>query len=179
MSGVSWPRCTPSTPEQARALGVRQPDWQESYRGQCAEFERRVLPLLPWGDRPGGQRLLAHAAVLDGFTATLVHADLGPGHLLCRGDRLVGVIDWGDVCVGDPALDLSWPLHELRALAVDALLVAYGGAPDPGFGERARVYHALAPWYEADYGVFTDQPTFVASGLAGIHRRLSAWTPAA
>ena len=159
-------------PERAHALGVPRSDWQEHYREQCAEFERRVLPLVPSADRPQAERLLAETTILVGFTATLLHADLGPGHLLCRGDRLAGVIDWGDACVGDPALDLSWLLHELRAPAVDALLAAYGGAPDTGFGERARFYHALAPWYEAHCGVFTDQPALVVSGLEGIQRRL-------
>lgn len=41
-----------------------------------------------------------------------IHADLMPGNLLVRGGRLAAVIDFGAVCVGDPAVDLmpAWNL---------------------------------------------------------------------
>jgi aminoglycoside phosphotransferase (APT) family kinase protein len=41
-----------------------------------------------------------------------IHGDLLPGNLLFRDGRLVGVIDWGCVGVGDPACDLivAWGL---------------------------------------------------------------------
>lgn len=34
-----------------------------------------------------------------------VHGDLGAEHVLVDGDRITGVIDWGDAALGDPALD--------------------------------------------------------------------------
>lgn len=45
-----------------------------------------------------------------------VHGDLMPGNLLLQGGKLTGVIDWGELGVGDPACDLmvAWNL-----LAVD------------------------------------------------------------
>lgn len=57
-----------------------------------------------------------------------VHADIAPGNLLVEGDRLVGVIDFTGVGVGDPSIDMqvAWNLlppaarPTLReALAVD------------------------------------------------------------
>lgn len=36
-----------------------------------------------------------------------IHGDLHPGNLVARGDRLVGIIDFGDVTAGDPAYDLA------------------------------------------------------------------------
>lgn len=36
-----------------------------------------------------------------------IHGDLHPGNLLVRGSRLAGVIDFGDLCAGDPATDIS------------------------------------------------------------------------
>jgi aminoglycoside phosphotransferase (APT) family kinase protein len=41
-----------------------------------------------------------------------IHADLMPGNLLVRGGRLAAVIDIGEACVGDPAVDLmpAWNL---------------------------------------------------------------------
>jgi aminoglycoside phosphotransferase (APT) family kinase protein len=41
-----------------------------------------------------------------------VHGDLHPGNLLAVDGKLSAVIDWGGVCVGDPAIDLmiAWTL---------------------------------------------------------------------
>jgi aminoglycoside phosphotransferase (APT) family kinase protein len=146
----------------AAELPIERPDWQESYREQCDEFGRRVFPLLDADERADARRLFGEVETLVAFTPSLVHADLGPEHLLVHGGRLVGVIDWGDMRLGDPALDYAWLLN--------------GPFEDwevgPDLRRRARFYHRLAPWYEAHYGLFTDQPAHTERGLAGIRDRL-------
>ena len=145
-----------------RGLGVPAPAWAEAYGEQCAEFEHRVAPLLDPDERPRAAALFAEVETLTGFEPALVHGDLGPEHLLCRSGRLVGVIDWGDARVGDPALDYAW--------------LVSGPFPDwdvdEGLRARAGFYHRLAPWFEAHYGLFTNKPTHVERGLAGIRSRL-------
>jgi len=44
----------------------------------------------------------------------LLHGDLHPGNLIVRDGRLVAVIDFGDLCAGDPATDLgvAWMLFD-------------------------------------------------------------------
>ena len=144
------------------ALPVERHDWIEAYREQCAEFERLVFPLVDIGRRIEAKRLFGDVETLVDFEPSLIHADLGPEHLLALGGRLVGVIDWGDMRVGDPALDYAWLLNGPFAdWDVDADL-----------RRRARFYHRLAPWYEAHYGLFTDQPAHTERGLAGIADRL-------
>jgi aminoglycoside phosphotransferase (APT) family kinase protein len=93
---------------------------------------------------------------------TLIHGDLGPEHLRVRNGRLVGVIDWGDARVGDPALDYAWLLNG----------PFHGWDVDGDLRRRARVYNRLGPWYGAHYGVLTSQPAFVERGLAKISARL-------
>jgi aminoglycoside phosphotransferase (APT) family kinase protein len=44
-----------------------------------------------------------------------LHADLLPGNLLVRDGRLAGVLDFGAVCTGDPAYDLTAAWHVLDA----------------------------------------------------------------
>ena len=144
------------------ALPVEAHDWSEAYRAQRAEFERVVLPLVPAEARPRALELLASTETLVGFEPALVHADLGPEHLLVENGRLAGVIDWGDARIGDPALDYAWLLHGPFA----------DWDVDPELRRRARIYHRLAPWYEAHYGVFTEQPDHTEAGLAGIAARL-------
>jgi aminoglycoside phosphotransferase (APT) family kinase protein len=139
-----------------------QPDWLETYREQADEFRRAVLPLLDRDERPRGEELLAQTETLTGFEPALTHSDLGPTHLIVRDKRLVGVIDWGDARVGDPAIDYAWLLNgPFPEWEVDAEL-----------HRRALVYHRLGPWFEVHYGVFTDQPQWVESGLRGIRERL-------
>ncbi len=141
---------------------VEHPDWVEAYRAQCAEFERLVLPLLEKDRRAQATRLFGEAETLVDFEPALLHADLGPEHLLVRERHLAGVIDWGDIRVGDPALDYAWLLNGPFA--------HWNVAPELRL--RARFYHRLAPWYEAHYGLFTHQPKHTERGLAGIRERL-------
>ena len=89
------------------ALPVQHLEWVEAYREQCAEFERLVFPVLDKDLRPQAKRLFSGAETLVDFKPALLHADLGPEHLLVRDGRLAGVIDWGDARVGDPALDYA------------------------------------------------------------------------
>ena len=58
-----------------------------------------------------------------------VHGDLYVRHLLVDdARRICGVIDWGDVHAGDPALDLSIAYGFLPPRARDAFFRAYGPA---------------------------------------------------
>jgi aminoglycoside phosphotransferase (APT) family kinase protein len=121
-------------------LPVERPDWLETYRAQCEEFRRIVRP----EQRGEAEALFAEVETLTGFDPVFTHSDLGPEHLLCRDGRLVGVIDWGDARVGDPALDYAWLLN--------------GPFPhwdvDDDLRRRANFYHRLAPWYERHYRTF-------------------------
>jgi aminoglycoside phosphotransferase (APT) family kinase protein len=143
-------------------LPVERRDWVEAYREQCAKFEDLVLPRFDKDRHPEAKRLFAETATLVGFEPVLLHADLGPEHLLVRDGRLVGVIDWGDTRVGDPALDYTWLLNGPFA----------DWEVDRDLRRRARFYHRLAPWYEAHYGLFTNRPAHVERGMAGIRDRL-------
>jgi aminoglycoside phosphotransferase (APT) family kinase protein len=144
-------------------LPVQHLEWVEAYREQCAKFERLVLPLLDKDLRPEAKRLFSGAETLVDFKPVLLHADLGPEHLLVRDGRLAGVIDWGDARLGDPALDYSWLLNGPFA----------HWDVDPDVRRRARFYYRLAPWHEAHYGLFTNRPAHTERGLAGIRDRLS------
>ncbi|HZB23157.1 MAG TPA: phosphotransferase [Gaiellaceae bacterium] len=143
-------------------LPLERHDWVSSFRKQCAEFGRVVLPLLDADLRSRAMQLFGEAETLGGFEAVLLHADLGPDHLLVHEGRLAGVIDWGDARLGDPALDYAWLLN----------VPFPDWDVDPELRRRARVYHRLGPWYEAHYGLFTSRRGHVERGLAGIRDRL-------
>lgn len=61
--------------------------------------------------------------------AVWLHGDLHPRNVVTRDGRLRGVIDWGDMCVGDPATDLAAAWMLLPAQARDVFWRAYGPVP--------------------------------------------------
>lgn len=144
------------------SLEVRRPEWLAIYRAHAEDWQRVVLPLLDVYERVKAEALLDEIETLTGYQPVLVHCDLGPEHLLCRDGRLVGVIDWGDAKIGDPAIDYAWLVN--------------GPFPDwevdDDLRRRALIYHRLGPWFEVEYGVKTDRPEWVRNGLAGVRSRL-------
>lgn len=136
-------------------------DWVERFRAQCAEFDRLVVPLLDAEERRRAAELFAEAETLAGFEPCVIHADLGPEHLLVRDGRLAAVIDWGDACLGDPALDYSWLLDVFPDWDVDDEL-----------RRRARFYHRLAPFYGVHVGVFAGNDAYRDSCLEELRTRL-------
>jgi aminoglycoside phosphotransferase (APT) family kinase protein len=133
-----------------------------------------VLPLLGGDAAAEGVRLLEACAAPPPSPA-LVHGDLGPAHILIGDGAVSGVIDWTDARIGDPAIDLAWPLFGAPAAVAGAVAEAYG--VDDRTGRRAWAWHQLGPWYEVLYGLGTGPDGFVASGLAGVRQRLAATMP--
>lgn len=72
-----------------------------------------------------------------------LHGDLHPANVVVRDGMLAGVIDFGEVCAGDPATDLSaaWILLPTGA-AVGRFFDAYGEADDATVA-RARGWAVL------------------------------------
>jgi aminoglycoside phosphotransferase (APT) family kinase protein len=59
-------------------------------------------------------------------THCLVHGDLCSRHVMTEPGRLTGVIDWGDIHVGDPAVDLAVGWSMFAADARSEFCAAYG-----------------------------------------------------
>jgi aminoglycoside phosphotransferase (APT) family kinase protein len=75
---------------------------------------------------------------------TLVHSDLYVRHLLVDEDRrLAGVIDWGDVHLGDPAVDLTIALTVLPPAGRPIFCAAYGPVEECAW----RVARGRALWH--------------------------------
>jgi aminoglycoside phosphotransferase (APT) family kinase protein len=157
-------------PEQAVRSGAR--DAATSYAEAQAVRDRMaadVLPLLPAAERAAGAALLERMSVPPPHPR-LVHGDLGPLHIRVVGDAVTGVIDWGDCGVGDPALDLAWTRYGAGPVFAAGLEETY--SPDLDVLARGLDWHLLGPWHEVLYGLDTDQPDFVESGLEGTVTRL-------
>lgn len=72
-----------------------------------------------------------------------LHGDLHPLNLLLDpGGGLAGVLDWGDLCAGDPACDLAapWLLFDAPGRARCQAALAASGTYDAAVADRARAW---------------------------------------
>lgn len=99
---------------------------------------------------------------------TLVHGDLYVRHLLVDGEcRLAGVIDWGDIHLGDPASDLMIAHSFLPPSAHATFRRAYGPIAETAW-DRARL---RALWHTAmvlAYGQEIGDADLVREGRRGL-----------
>jgi len=70
--------------------------------------------------------------------ATWIHADLHPANVLIHDGSFCGVIDFGDLCAGDPACDLGAAWLLLPDGATDRFYAKYSPSADSATRRRAR-----------------------------------------
>lgn len=117
-------------------------------------------------------RLLERPAPLVATTGVVVHGDLYARHLLVEDDgRLCGVIDWGDVHVGDPAVDLMVLWGFLPAAVRPAFRRAYGNIEERALAlaRQRATFHAIAV---AHYAAEAGDASLLAAGLAALRHVL-------
>jgi aminoglycoside phosphotransferase (APT) family kinase protein len=140
------------------------PDRAAARAELLATLERmlhRVQPLLPPDRQDSAQELLRRIALPT--PATLVHGDLAAHHVTSDGGGIVGVLDWKDARVADPAVDLAWALYGAPEPFAEAVATAYGVSDDEL--ARALDWHRLGPWYEVLWGLATGSKAVVDTGL--------------
>lgn len=128
-----------------------------------------------WQPDPAVFRLLDDAEPLGPSTTppVLVHGDLHQRHLLLDdAGRASGVIDWGDVCLADPAVDLSLAYGGFSGPARAALLDAYGPVP-PDRAVRARVLALSLSAALAEYAHDEGRAPLLRESLAGLSRAVA------
>lgn len=99
----------------------------------------------------------------------LSHGDLHVRHVLVDRGRCSGIIDWGDVCLADPAVDLSIAYAGFDGSARAALLAQYG-AVDEERETRARVLGIFLCSALAETAAAAGDEAALAGALSGIQR---------
>lgn len=107
---------------------------------------------------------------------TWLHADLHPANLLTADGTFCGVIDFGDMCAGDPACDLGAAWLLLPDGAIDRFYQRYLPGADKATIRRARGWalsKALVCLIIGDEGVHGrpgGKPTWAPPALAALRR---------
>jgi len=125
-------------------IGMEDPPVDELRRADISFRVPTVLEKLGAGQDDFREVLIQLASTpAQDSPPSWVHGDLYSRHLLVDESRsVVGVIDWGDSHVGDPALDIAIAWMFLPPASWPAFLDAYGGVDDATWG-RAR-FRAIA-----------------------------------
>lgn len=159
--------------ERAARLGVEcmnftwaydpAPTLREALENFYSEVRDRVYPLLT------DERQDTVAAFFEDFLdddrhfefePVLLHADLLEDHVLVdpAAKKVSGIIDFGDVCLGDPAYDV-----------IPQVLPYYRGKVDPTFGDRQLFYKKLDPFNSILFGLEHSDPALLEYGLNSLN----------
>jgi aminoglycoside 2''-phosphotransferase len=81
-------------------------------------------------------------------------------------NRITGIIDWEDACIGDPSLDMVGLLG-CGATFTERVLAAYTGEVDDTFRQRMAFRADIVPFFEILFGLDKGDDAHLQRGLAG------------
>lgn len=104
----------------------------------------------------------------------VVHTDLHEGHIICTGEQLSGLIDFGDAMIGDPAWDFAslYYFHGERVL--NTVLGAYesNGISGSTLRHRATLFSACIACHHAMRSKRLNKPHRMSAALAHLEKSL-------
>lgn len=137
---------------------------------RTATFDERVSVLAAEIDVPATRRLWDRALAVAPWSGTprWLHGDLHPANILLAQGTVSAVLDFGDLCSGDPATDLAGAWMLLPAGAMAHFHAAYGGVDDD-LEMRSLGWAVLFGLMLLGIGL-DDRPTYETVGRATLAR---------
>lgn len=101
----------------------------------------------------------------------LIHGDLAAEHVLydATSDSITGVIDWSEVAIGDPAVDLAGVFHWADESFLSAVLSTYRGPTDEATLARARYRAGCRGIGDLVFGIETNRAEYVVAGVRALN----------
>lgn len=122
-----------------------------------------------WAHDPGITAVLDAGATLGPVTGApvLSHGDLYSRHILVEQGLASGIIDWGDLCLAVPAVDLAVAWSAFSGHARSAFFDAYGSVDDETV-LRAKTMAVFSAASIVHYAYDTGDEVLLAEALTGL-----------
>ncbi|WP_228823511.1 phosphotransferase family protein [Nocardia blacklockiae] len=154
--------------DRARALGIETTDFRGEFADDLESIRAQALPLLPRAEADlllsAWERYLADDANF-AYRPTLTHADVSLDHLLLTGTAISGLIDFGDVTIGDPDYDLCYLYPEAGRSFVERVQRCRGSELDTRTEAKLRFWACADPALDVVHALENDMPEFLATRL--------------
>jgi aminoglycoside 2''-phosphotransferase len=165
--------------DTARQAGVAEQLLSGAYHPAQRDLPGRLRDLLPAADVARLDDMFARYEQdhqPERAPLALLHSDLKPEHVLYDTvtHRVTGVLDWGDVALGDPDFDLA-VIGIFFGEEFLARLLGHLPACDPGtVFAKARFFTTVRWVQDAVFDVGRDGPQAPEASIAGLHHHLES-----
>lgn len=164
--------------DRARELGIRTWDLRGEFGDDLKTVRAEVIPLLSRSD--AALLLSAWEHYLDddanfAYRPTLIHADVSLDHLLVTGSEITGLIDFGDVAIGDPDYDLCYLYPEAGREFVEGVQRCRGTELTPRTEAKLRFWACADPALDVLHAQEHDMPEFLNQRLLVLSEALARY----
>jgi aminoglycoside 2''-phosphotransferase len=130
------------TPGPVASILPREDQYSEA-RQYWEDAEDKIAPRLSSAERRRLTDLFtAHLHDPGNFAgpSCILHADLSVDHVLCADHTVTGILDWGDVCLGDADYDFAYLYEDLGEAFIREMALHYGHADPERLVRKARYF---------------------------------------
>lgn len=105
------------------------------------------------------------------YTPTVIHGDLSENHIILT-DNGIGIIDFGDTRIFDPAYDFIWA-YLLDENLYSSLIEKYNGNYDENFLYRIKEFYIkITPYYGIVYGDKINNKQLIKAEIENLNKYL-------
>jgi len=168
--------------KRALEKSVQEIDWYRNYTNFYEKIQNECFQYLDEAVQKNASALFeSFLGEKENFTFVpkFIHQDLSAeAHILCdfKTNRVVGIIDWEDACIGDPAIDFTgilWDCGEKFAEQVIRHYGKLGGVLDGSFRDRNRFYRNIGSFHEILYGLEIESSEQIMKGVGKVTAEFS------
>lgn len=154
--------------------------WEEkilSWLGKCREVARKGFDRSELDKCENLIDNIEHSFSEMEFQKKFIHGDFGGWNMLYDPgeNEIVGLLDWADCRIGDPAKDLTELIYDFGEPFAEDVLSHYGKVKDPDMMTRAKLYLRLSGFQDLEYGLSTGNDFFTERGFAAIRKELDSF----
>ncbi len=161
--------------EKALELGVSSNQKKERILTFYQEIKRKVFPFLKHQEQEWTRNLFKSFLNNEQFfqySPVLLHGDFSSDHILFDKDQeKIGIIDFGDISIGDPACDFPC-LVDYGTMFVQWVLAKYLGNIDSTFLQRRTFYRDCIGFWEILGGIDLNNSKYVEIGLIRLRKTI-------